>query len=77
MITKTQTAIDAFRSGDKVKALSLFKTFKIGYTKEESETLTIYHEMLVGNRKFYESLGRDFEVVKREAEDIITNKYLK
>ena len=77
MITKTQTAISLFQNGEEAKALSIFKTFKLGLTKDERDTLTIAHEITAGKSDFYESLGYDSDEVLTKAREIIKLKYLR
>ena len=49
MRTKTEKAINLFESGCLKEALSIFRTFRIGFTKEERRTLKIAYECLSGS----------------------------
>ena len=51
MRTKTEKAINLFESGCLKEALSIFRTFRIGFTKEERRTLQIASESLAGRRE--------------------------
>lgn len=52
MDTKTKQATDLFYSGEYKKALRIFKTFKIGFTKDEKRSIEIAHEYLTGKGSF-------------------------
>lgn len=75
MITKTDKAKNLFSSGKIAEALKIFKTFKIGFSAEEKQTLEIAHECMSGNEKFYASLNIDTEQTKKQAVLIIQQKY--
>lgn len=59
MRTKTEKAVSLFRSGCLKEALTIFRTFRIGFTKEERRTLQIAYESLTGNKSFYQQIGID------------------
>ena len=75
METKTSQALSLFSSGDLVGALKLFKTFRIGFTKEERRKLEIAHESMTGKEDFYKSLKLDTATIKAEAIQLIKSKY--
>ena len=75
METKTSKALALWRGGQKIKALSIFKTFKIGFTKEEQDIITIAHEMSTVGELFYKQLGFSKDKVIQEAICIIEEKY--
>lgn len=75
METKTSKAIDLFESGQLKEALSIFRTFRIGFTKEERRTLQIASESLSGNAVFYQQLGIDTEKEVIRSKEIISLKY--
>lgn len=54
METKTNKAISLLRAGNLKEALLIFRTFRIGFTKEERRTLQIASESLSGNSLFYQ-----------------------
>lgn len=77
MITKTEKAILLFRSGQLKEALSIFRTFRIGFTKEERRTLQIASESLSGNSGFYRQLGIDTNKEIERSKQLLINKYLR
>lgn len=76
MITKTEKAISLFQSGCLKEAFAIFRTFRIGFTKEERRTLQIASESLTGNASFYQQIGIDTDFMISESIEIITEKYL-
>jgi len=70
-ITKTQKAINYWLAGEKLKAFAIFKTFKLGLTKDEKRTLEIAHEMLLGRKSFYKQLGLDTQIILVQANSIV------
>lgn len=77
METKTNKAISLLQCGDFKAALTIFSTFRIGFTKEEQRTLKIASESLSGNSSFYRQLGIDTDKAIEKSKSIITSKYLK
>ena len=75
MIRKTDKALRMFRAGDFRGAFSIFSTFRVGFTKEETRTLQIASESLGGHAEFYQSLGVDTNVEGSKAKEIIRIKY--
>lgn len=53
METKTNKVISLLRAGNLKEALLIFRTFRIGFTKEERRILQIANESLFGNAVFY------------------------
>ena len=76
MRTKTEKAINLFESGCLKEALSIFRTFRIGFTKEERRTLQIASESLAGNENFYQQIGIDTDSMISKSVEIIPEKYL-
>lgn len=76
METKTSKATSLLRSGNLKEALSIFRTFRIGFTKEERRTLQIASESLAGNENFYQQIGIDTDSMISKSVEIITEKYL-
>lgn len=76
METKTSKAIFLLRMGYLKEALSIFRTFHIGFTKEERRTLQIACECLSGNSSFYQQLGIDTDKEIEKSKSILTSKYL-
>lgn len=76
MRTKTEKAVSLFQSGYLKEALAIFRTFRIGFTKEERRTLQIASEILMGNGSFYQQIGIDTDSMISKSVEIITEKYL-
>lgn len=76
METKTNRATSLLRAGNLKEALSIFRTFRIGFTKEERRTLQIASESLSGNSLFYQQLGIDTDKEIEKSKSILTSKYL-
>lgn len=76
METKTSRATSLLRSGNLKEALSIFRTFRIGFTKEERRTLQIASESLSGNTAFYQQLGIDTAAEIEKSRSILASKYL-
>lgn len=74
-ITKTTRALRMFRSSDFRGAFSLFSTFRVGFTREETRTLEIASQSLGGHAEFYQSLGVDTDDEVCKAKEIIKTKY--
>lgn len=75
METKTSQAINLFSNGYVTRALRIFKTFKIGFTKEEKEKIEIAYECMTGRESFYLSLQVDTSNIKEQAIQLIKEKY--
>ncbi|WP_106828094.1 hypothetical protein [Parabacteroides pacaensis] len=76
MRTKTKKAIELLRSGCFKEALSIFRTFRIGFTREERRTLQIASESLSGKSLFYQQLGIDTDKEIEKSKSILASKYL-
>lgn len=66
METKTQKAINLFKSKDFKGALKVFSTFKAGISKKDSAILKRGYECYV-NPDFYTQLGKDPQNLINEA----------
>ena len=77
MQTKTDKAVALLQSGALINALRIFKTFRIGFTKEERRTLQIAYECQTGNELFYQSIGIDTKAEIEKSKRIVELKYLK
>ena len=75
MQTKTNNAVQLFKSGNIKEAFAIFRTFRIGFTKDERRTLQIASEALNGMGKFYSDLGIDISLEVSKAKQIVINKY--
>lgn len=76
METKTQRAVSLLKAGDVKEALKIFKTFRLGLSKEEMRTIGIACECLCGNGDFYSSIGIDCRQAVNEAVAVVSAKYL-
>ena len=74
--TKTQTACRLLMCGEVKEALKIFRSFRIGWSKEEKRKIDIACECLCGNDDFYTSLGIDCRKVVEEAVELLKAKYL-
>lgn len=77
MQTKTSKAISLLRSGCLKEALAIFRTFRVGFTKEERRTLQIASEALSGNSSFYQQIGIDTDIEIEKSKSMLYDKYLK
>lgn len=75
MNTKTKRAVDLFNRGCFKESLAIFRTFKIGFTKEQKRVIQIASESLSGNSQFYLKLGIDVQKLIDESKSIISAKY--
>ena len=75
-----RTKVDKVKSllvvGDFQKALTIVKTFRIGFSKDEKRSIDIAHESLIGCDKFYRSIGIDTNKEIEKARQILSDKYL-
>lgn len=76
METKTSKAVTLFRSGRLKEALSIFRTFRVGFTNEERRTLQIASESLSGNSSFYQQIGIDTVREIEKSKELLIKKYL-
>lgn len=72
METKISKATSLLRSENLKEALSIFRTFRIGFTKEKRRTLQIASESLAGNASFYQQLGIDTNKEIERGKSILT-----
>lgn len=73
--TKTQKALFLLKSGDVKGALKIFKSFRLGFSKDEKRIIGIACECLCGSSAFYSSIGVDCERIVEEALSIVSEKY--
>lgn len=76
METKTSKAISMLRSGCLKEALSIFRTFRIGFTEDERRTLQIASESLSGNGRFYQQIGIDTNSEIEKSKSLLIKKYM-
>ncbi len=75
MPTKTKIALEHFRAGRLQEALSLFSTFRMGFSCEERAVITRAHEIVSGNADFYAQLGMNTTQIVSDARRIIEAHY--
>lgn len=73
--TKTHKALSLFKKGLIKESLAIFKTFRIGFTREEKRTLEIASDCLNGRSLFYQQIGVDIEKTISSSKSIIQSKY--
>ena len=73
--TKTSKALSLFKQGLIKESLAIFKTFRIGFTREEKRTLEIASDCLNGRSLFYQQLGVDIKKTISSSKSIIQSKY--
>ena len=71
--TKKSKAVALYKAGEESKALKLFATFRLGFTKEEARTLQVASEAT--NVKFYQSIGIDTDKEIEKSREILKRKY--
>lgn len=76
MKKKTEIAVNLLRAGNFIKALSIIKTFRLGFTKDEKRSIEIAYESLLGRDKFYQSIGIDTNKEIEKARQLLSDKYL-
>ena len=74
--TKTQQAVSLLKFGNVKGALRIFKTFQIGFSKEEKRLIEIASDCLCGMSDFYSSLGIDCQKIIDDAVNVVRSKYL-
>ena len=75
MENKTVKAISLYQRGFLKESLSIFKTFKIGFTKNEKRILEITSDCLNGRSSFYKQLGVNVDNIINECLIILKSKY--
>lgn len=76
MRTKTSKALALMEGGKVREALAIFRTFRLGFRKEEKRTIQIASDTLNGSGKFYDDLGIDTSLEVQKAIQIIREKYV-
>lgn len=75
MNTKTNKAVEYFKQGLLKESLAIFKTFRIGFSKDEKRTLEIASDCLNGRSSFYQQLNVDANYELSRSIEIIQSKY--
>lgn len=74
--TKVDKVKSLLAAGAFQKALTIVKTFRIGFTKDEKRSIEIAYESLLGRDKFYQSIGIDTNKEIEKARQLLSDKYL-
>lgn len=75
-MSKTTQAIQYLKDVDLRSALSILKTFRYDFTREERRTIQIAYESMTGKAKFYESLGINTQLEIEKAQKLANAKYI-
>lgn len=73
--TKTQKVIMLVESGEWQKALSILRTFRLGFTRDEKRLIQIASDTMNGHGNFYDDLGVNTSEVVRNCKQKILEKY--
>lgn len=73
--TKTSKALALFEDGKIREALAIFRTFRMGFTRDEKRTIQIASDTLNGSGRFYSDLGIDASLEVKKAIQIVRQKY--
>lgn len=68
---KSLLAAEAFQ-----EALTIVKTFRFGFSKEEKRSIEIAYECLNGHEQFYKSIGIDTDKEIEKVSLLLNDKYL-
>lgn len=68
---KSLLAAEAFQ-----EALTIVKTFRFGFSKEEKRSIEIAYESLNGHEQFYKSIGIETDKEIEKVSLLLTDKYL-
>ena len=63
-MTKTEQALKYFKEENYKKALAIFKTFKIGFSNEESKQICRAYECMTNSRFYSQMFNCDEEITK-------------
>lgn len=73
--TKTAIVRNLVANGMYADALSIVKSFRIGFTRDEKRTIQIAHECLGGFSRFYMDLGIDVNTEIKNAIGILLKHF--
>lgn len=74
-VTKTEKAIQLISCDNWQAALSLIRTFRLGFTSDQKRLIQIASDVLNGHGKFYRDLGVDTDKVLADCKDMLREKY--
>lgn len=73
--TKTEKVIRLVRSGEWKKALSILRTFRLGFTKEQKRIIEVASDVMNGYDNLYRGIGVDTDRILEECKAMILKKY--
>ena len=73
--TKTEKVIRLVRSGEWKKALSILRTFRLGFTKEQKRIIEIASDVMNGQGPLYRSIGIDPDATVEDCKAMILKRY--
>lgn len=73
--TKTEKVIRLVRSGEWKKALSILRTFRLGFTKEQKRIIEIASDVMNGYGNLYRGIGVDTDRILEECKAMILKRY--
>lgn len=76
METKTSKAVGLLGRGCFKEALSIFRTFRCGFTTDERKLMQEAYECMSGCEQFYKSIGKDTDGMIRKCRVMLESKYL-
>ena len=74
-MTKTQLAKNLLNEGKIKESLKIYKTFRLGITKEEQKQIARASEMTNGYESFFVQLGYKKDIEIEKAINIIRSKF--
>ena len=74
--TKVDKVKSLLEAGAFQKAITIVKTFRLGFNKEEKRSIQIAHETLSGHGDFYRQLGIKVDEIIEDTKKMLIDKYL-
>lgn len=73
---KTDKVRALLNTGHFKDALTIVKTFRLGFNKEEKRSIQIAYETLSGHGDFYRQLGIKVDEIIEDTKKMLIDKYL-
>lgn len=73
--TKTEKVIRLVGSGEWKKALSILRTFRLGFTKEQKRIIEVASDVMNGYGNLYRGIGVDTDRILEECKAMILKRY--
>lgn len=73
--TKTNKAKKLISSGEWKAALSIIRTFRLDFTREQKRVIQIASDVMNGHEKFYKDIGIDVEKIVSDCQEMLLAKY--